>query len=812
MKKLIELFFNKQTLRHLAIIFGFGLFSVLFFYPVMSGKSLIQSDISQYTAMSKQLQDYRENNDEEIYWIDNAFGGMPTYQLGARYPYDFLTPIHKVFQLIPQPAEILFLYLFSAYLFLLIIKMPIPIAVFGALAYGLSTYLLIILQVGHNTKAQALAYMPLVIGGMYMILNEKRFWGFALTVVALSMQIRANHYQMTYYMLLLMLVIGVVYGIHAVKTKAVKSFIHQSLLLFLAGIMALGLNAPPLLATAEYTQFSTRGKSELKLNPDGSTKERSSGLSTDYITQFSYGIFESLNLLAPRIQGGGSSENLGESSELYEFLIQKGLSSSQAKSFVSNVPTYWGSQPILEAPAYVGVTVIFMAFLTLFLVKGRLRNGLLAGIILSLLLSWGKNLSFLTQFFIDYFPLYNKFRAVSSIQVILEFCFPVLACLGLYRLFQKPEKLEASKILKPTAAFIIALLILIFSKGFLDFSGAMDSYLREAYGSILMDQIVVARKTIFNYDLIRAVLYCLVIGALLYYFTQGKLSKKITLAALIALMMSDLIGVSQRYIDRDMFVSPRQKKNLFQAKKGDRFIAKDTTHFRVYEPGLNLSGARTSYFHNAIGGYHGAKPRRFEELFNFFTTHQIAGVMDILNVKYLLTQEKNEQKVIQNPNVMGVAWPVDSLLIKESADAVLESMKTIDFSRQAVVLKSEFPSELPLVYNAKQLKNIELVQYHPTHLIYDFEADEEQLIVFSEMYYPKGWSVTIDNQKASLFPVNYVLRGLKVPSGKHSIAFRFDPSVIQTGTNIRLISLLIFVSIISFFGYQKLKIKPIPKR
>ena len=192
--------------------------------------------------------------------------------------------------------------------------------------------------------------------------------------------------------------------------------------------------------------------------------------------------------------------------------------------------------------------------------------------------------------------------------------------MGLYRLFQKPEKLEVSKILKPTAAFIIALLILIFSKGFLDFSGAMDSYLREAYGSILMDQIVVARKTIFNYDLIRAVLYCLVIGALLYYFTQGKLSKKITLAALIALMMSDLIGVSQRYIDRDMFVSPRQKKNLFQAKKGDRFIAKDTTRFRVYEPGLNLSGARTSYFHNAIGGYHGAKPRRFEELFDFFTT------------------------------------------------------------------------------------------------------------------------------------------------------------------------------------------------
>ena len=245
MKKLIDQVFNNQTLKHLTLILGFGLFSVLFFYPVLSGKKLIQSDIRQYSGMSRQIQEYRENN-EEIYWIDNAFGGMPTYQLGARYPYDFLTPIHQLIQWIPQPAEILFLYLLSAYLFLLIIKMPIPIAVFGAFAYGLSTYLLIILQVGHNTKAQAMAYMPLVIGGMYMILHDHRSRGFVLTVFALSMQIRANHYQMTYYMLLLMLVIGIVYGIHALKTKTHRNFLRQSLLLVLAGILALGLNAPPL--------------------------------------------------------------------------------------------------------------------------------------------------------------------------------------------------------------------------------------------------------------------------------------------------------------------------------------------------------------------------------------------------------------------------------------------------------------------------------------------------------------------------------------------------------------------------------------
>ena len=807
MRKLIEQFLIQQNLKHLAIIFGFCLFSVLFFYPVLSGKKLVQSDIRQYTGMSRQIQDYRVNHDEEIYWIDNAFGGMPTYQLGARYPFDFLTPIHKVFQLIPQPAEILFLYLLSAYIFLLIINMPIPIAVFGAFAYGLSTYLLIILQVGHNTKAQALAYMPLVIGGMYLILNNQLLRGFILTVLALSMQIRANHYQMTYYMLILMLVIGIVYGIHALKCKTFKSFIRQSFLLIIAGVLALGLNAPPLLATAEYTQFSTRGETELKLNPDGSAKEKTGGLSKDYITQFSYGIFESFNLLAPRIQGGGSSENLGENSEIYNFLIQNGLPRSQSKSFVSNVPTYWGNQPILEAPAYVGITVIFLAFLALFEVKGRLRNALFVGIILSLLLSWGKNLAFLTNFFIEYFPLYNKFRAVSSIQVILEFCFPVLACLGLYRIFQNPEAIQANKILKWGGIFIMMLLIILFSKGFFDFSGAMDGYLREAYGPVLMEQIVVARKSIYNYDLIRAIVYCLVISVIVYYFQKGKLTKNISLVLLIVLMLSDLLGVSQRYIDRELFVSPRQIKNLFVAQEGDQLILKDSSRFRVYEPGIKLSGARTSFFHNSIGGYHGAKPRRFEELFDFFTSHQIAGVMDMLNVKYFLIMENNKQNVIENPNALGEAWAVDTLLIKGTADGALESMKTIDFKRQAVVIESELPDNLEIQYNTNQLDKIELVKNHPTHLKYNFEACEDQLLVFSEMYYPKGWSVSIDKQITDFFPINYVLRGLKVPQGNHTIDFKFDPPVIKKGAYIRLISLLIFIAIISLFGYQRFKLK-----
>ena len=571
--------------------------------------------------------------------------------------------------------------------------------------------------------------------------------------------------------------------------------------------MSLGLNAPPLLATAEYSQFSTRGKSELNQNPDGSIKEKTGGLSTDYITQFSYGIFESLNLLAPRIQGGGSSENIGENSKLYDYLIENGLPRSQAKRFVSNVPTYWGSQPILEAPAYVGVTVFFMAFLALFIVKGPLRNGLLAGIILSILLSWGKNFPMLTELFIDYFPFYNKFRAVSSIQVILEFCLPVLACLGLYGLFQKPNGEKFRKILKPAIGFILVLLLILISKGLFDFSGVMDSFLRDAYGPDLMNQIINTRKSIFDYDLIRAIVYCLIICTIIYFFTKEKLSKNIAIIILVGLMLSDLIGVSRRYIDRDLFVSPRQIKNLFVSQKGDHLIQKDTGRFRVYEPGLKLSGARTSFFHNAIGGYHGAKPRRFEELYDYFSAHQISGVMDILNVKYLLIQENSQQKIIENPNVMGIAWAVDSLMIADTADEVLESMKSIDFKKSAVVLKSELPDDIGIKFDAEQLNKIELVKNHPTHLLYNFEANEDQLLVFSEMYYPQGWSVKIDDQKAKIFPVNYVLRGLRVPHGKHTIEFTFDPPVVRLGGSIRLVSLLIFILVVSCFGYQRFKKK-----
>tara|TARA_B100001029_G_scaffold147179_1_gene127989 strand:+ start:4211 stop:6646 length:2436 start_codon:yes stop_codon:yes gene_type:complete len=807
MRKSIKKFLNKTIVYHFLVITGFALFSVTFFYPVLSGKQILQSDIQQYSGMSRQIKDYRAKG-EEIYWIDNAFGGMPTYQLGAKYPYDFLTPIHKIFQLIPQPAEILFLYLLCTYLFLLIIKMPIPIAILGSFAYALSTYLLIILQVGHNTKAQAIAYMPIVIGGLYMILNNKRLLGFILTVFSLSMQIRANHYQMTYYMLILMMIIFIFYGFKSFKDRSFKLFAKNSIILISSGLIALGLNAPPLLATSEYAKFSTRGETELKLDLDGTPKESTGGLSKDYITQFSYGIFETLNLIAPRIQGGGSTEDLGENSDIYEFLIENGVTVTQSKEFAANVPTYWGSQPILEAPAYVGISVIFLATIALFLVKSPLKNGLFLGVIISLLLSWGKNFPLLTNLFIDYFPLYNKFRAVSSIQVILEFCFPILACMGVYKVFEKKEKKNLQYILKISLGFISSLLIILFSAGFLDFSGPMDSYISEGYGPILMEQIVSARKQIYNYDLTRAIIYCLLISIVYLLFHFGKIGKTTAVISLIVIVLIDLIGISNRYIDREMFVSPRKKMTLFQPRSGDKTILKDNSRFRVFEPSLQLSGARTSYFHDAVGGYHGAKPRRFEELFDFFSSHQIQGVIDMLNVKYLLFEEANQQKIIENPTVLGNSWTVDSLIVVNSADELLKEMKTLNFSNQALVLKKEIPKNISYSFNSNALKEINLTSAKPTNLSYDFNASENQMVVFSEMYYPKGWVAEIDGEIVEHFPINYILRGMIVPKGKHKINFLFDPPVIKLGSIIRLLTLLLFFLILFYMFYVSNKKKP----
>ena len=810
MKKWNKNVLPSTILYHAGVVLGFALVALLFYYPLLSGKTLLQSDIRQYQGMSRQLQEHREATGEETYWIDNAFGGMPTYQLGAKFPADVLQPIYSFFRILPRPAHILFLYLLGVYLVLLILRKPRPVALFGSLAFGFSTYLLIILQVGHNTKALAVSFFPFVFGGVLLLLQKRWFCGVLMSSLALGMQIRANHYQMTYYLLMLLGLLVLVYGYHSLKNKQTKSFLQSLGALIASGILALGFNATPLLATAEYTDFSSRGKSELKQNADGSPKEQSTGLDFDYITEYSYGIFESLNLIAPRVQGGGSSEDLGTNHGVYDFLIDNGASPNQAREFSKNVPTYWGEQPILEAPAYIGITVFFFALFGFFSSRGPLRTTLALGALFSLLLSWGKNLSFLTAFFVSYFPLYNKFRAVSSIQVVLEFCLPMLAAMGLFHVFYSTQKLELKRFLKIAAIPIVLFALVLLTQGMLSFSGANDAYFKEIYGTALVSQIREARISIFQSDLFRGILFCVLLTSLIYLYQTKKIKRGLALSLVIGLLIIDLIGISNRYIDREAFVSKRFTNAPFRMTAADQALLQDQGRFRVYEPQLGLTGARTAYFHNALGGYHGAKPRRFEELFEAYSAQQNTGILDFLNVKYILypEEESGELKPLLNPNALGPAWMVSEIETKATPDALLEALKETDFKTTALVLDHDLPADFSKQYTLDSLAQITLSKAKPDQLTYRVQTTTPAFAVFSEMHYPKGWKATLDGKPVLIINVNYVLRGVQVPANASVIEFRFEPAVIKQGTRLRWLSLGLFaisILVLGYFQYFKTK-------
>ena len=775
------------------IVAVLALVSLLFYYPLISGKVLVQSDIQQYKSMGRQIAESRsETPPHETYWIDNAFMGMPTYQLGARYPADFLQPFYYLTRFLPRPANLLFLYLLSAFVLFSVIGLQNGPAFLGSISFGFSTYLLIILQVGHNTKAEAIGYFPLVLAGFLLLIQNKRLWGWVLSVLALGMQIRANHYQMTYYLLLFLGVLGLVYALAAFRNKQLPSFLTQMGLFVTAGLLALGLNATPLLATAEYSEFSTRGSSELRQNADGTPKVTTEGLDYEYITQYSYGIFESFSLLFPRIQGGGSRENLGTDSPFYSFLIRAGVPRSQAAVFCSAVPTYWGDQPILEAPAYIGICVAFLALLGFFSSHGPLRNGLALGIGLSLLLSWGKNIPWLTQTLIDYFPLYNKFRAVSSAQVILELCTPILAVWGLTQFWLLPSEQQKKQLLRTTMIFGALIAALFVLQGMLSFQGIMDTYLRQAYGAAIFDQIVQARKDMYSADLLRGVIFIALISGVLYGKKLGKIPPHLTLLLLVGIVAADLLQVSSRYIDRELFVPKRMAVQAFQPTEADKTILNDSSYFRVFDSEAQLNSARTAYFHHTLGGYHGAKPKRLQEVIDFFNAHRAAQVLNMLNVKYVLYTDEDTQKVLINPEAQGVAWPVDSLLVASNDDEALQRLKDIDISHKAVLSEKALPADFPMPKEIDTTFQISLTQFRPDSLQYTYRAEKDQLVVFSESYYKNGWKARVNGNEIPLIRVNHLLRAAWLPANANTVTFTFEPGVIAQGTRIRWASLLVF--------------------
>ena len=804
--------FLKNLLPHTLVIFGFVIISLTYFNPVLQGKKIFQSDIMQYIGMAKQQNDFRANTGEETYWTNSAFGGMPTYQLGAHYPNNYIKKIDRVLRFLPRPADYLFLYLIGFYVLLLVLKVDYKLAVLGSLAFGFSTYLIIILGVGHNAKAHAIAYMPLVLSGILLTFQKKYVFGFLLTTVALGLELSANHYQMTFYLLLLVLVLGLVFLIEAYKNSALVEFFKGIVVLLVAVLLSIGLNATNLLATQEYVKESTRGKSELTINPDKSPKEITNGLNREYITAFSYGKVETLNLFIPRFMGGGSYENVGKNSETYAYFKKLGATPIQALNEVKQTPTYWGEQPIVEAPAYIGAVVIFLFILALYLVKGPEKRWLIIGTVMSLLLSYGKNLEFLTDLFIDYFPLYNKFRAVSSIQVILELCIPILAVLGLKELIAKGhDKKEQVKALKNTLFITLGITVtlLIFKNSLFDFVGNNDGRFIDAYGQGFIDAVKSDRIVFFTNDTLRTLILILVSAVTIWFFLKEKVSKDLFLVILGILILFDLVAVDRRYVNNEDFVAASSVQNPYQANQIDIGILKDTTHYRIFD--LTTGNTKPSYFHNSLNGYHAAKMKRYDDVFNFYITQNHLGVLSMLNTKYIIAQnEEGNATTYENSEAHGNAWFIKNILFVKTPDEEILSLDSLDVKNNVVINKDEFgqffKTESASAYRLDSIANVKLVAYQPNYLKYKTNNLNDGFLVFSENYYAQGWNAYLDGKMVPHLRVNYILRGLQIPSGNHVIEFKFEPHVIETGSTITMLSsvtlLLLLISGL-FFEFRK---------
>jgi hypothetical protein len=789
----------------------FSLASIIYFHPILKGHKLNQSDITQFRGMVKDINDFRLEKNTEPYWTGASFSGMPAYPVSAYYPNDFVRSLDRLLRFLPRPADYTFLYFLSFFVLMMALKVNWRLAILGSLAFGFSTYLIIIFGAGHNAKAHAIAYMPLVLAGFLWIFQRKFILGFIVTGLAMALEIYTNHIQMTYYLGFCLLILGIVEFVNAVKEKAIPLFVKKVAIIIAAVTLGVGANAPRLMALKEYADHSTRGKSELTINLDGSNKEITKGLDKTYITQYSYAKLETFNLFIPRFMGGGTVEKLGEDSNFYQFIEEK-AGKKVATEYSEQVLTYWGDQPIVEAPAYIGAVIFFLFFLGIFLVKGRLRQWLVAATVFSIVLSWGRNFEVVTNFFIDYVPLYNKFRAVSSIQVIAELCVPILGVLGLKAFFSseisKEEKYQGLK----RAVFTFGALIIIgfaFAHMFGTFEGLRDV---QQYGEIpgFLDAVIADRKAMLFSDTIRSLVLVLISGTALWLFLKGKVKPVIVIVTLTLLILFDLISVNKKYVNADDFKTARKIKKPFTKSGADKFILQDKSHYRVANFAVDLmNDGSTSYYHNSIGGYHAAKLGRYQELFDFQIAKNNIQVFNMLNTKYFIIPDaEGKPKAQQNTEANGNVWFVDNLIPVQNANSEIKALDSLNTKKEAVILENDYKKiDTQFSINRDANSLIKLINYDVTSLSYKSITKSVQFAVFSEIFYKEGWNAYLDGEQVPHYRVNYVLRGMKIPAGIHNIEFKFEPKVIEKGKTVSLISyvLLFFVSF-GWFFYDKKKV------
>ncbi len=828
LKEIIQLVSARQFMPYMATIALFVIMTLVYVSPVLEGKRLQQPDIVNWKGMAKEIIDFREETGREALWTNSMFGGMPAFQISLKWANNVSNFFHDVMTLwLPEPADMIFLYFAGFFLFLLMLKVSPWIALAGAIGFALSSYHFIIIEAGHNSKAVAIGYMAPVLGAIIYTFKGKLLAGGLLFAIFMSLQLFANHFQITYYLGIIVVFYGLVQLKEHVSQKNFSKFLYKIGVLTAGLVIAIGVNIGNFWGTYSYTSETMRGGSELTIGE----QTQSTGLTKEYITNWSYGIDETLTLLIPNAKGGATGA-IGNHPSAMDAV------DPAFRNFISQENRYWGNQPFTSGPVYVGAVVLFLFFLALFYVKGPLKWSLLMAIILGIMLSWGKNFMPLTDFFIDYVPGYNKFRAVSMTLVIVELCIPALAFLGLYRLTEKRETFSIKDKSFLTAVGMTAGLSLLFylaPKTFFSFTSQLET---QAFSGWAADEPAMAaqirefvynlenaRVAIFRADALRSFLFATLAASITLLFAKKIIGKPLFLAIIILLITVDMWTVNRRYLNDENFVHRRTAERPFELRPADRFILEDEEQFRVLDMATStFNSSHASYFHHSTGGYHGAKLQRYQDLIDVHLVDEMNNignhiamsrsenadkshmsennVLNMLNTRYIIYHP--QAAPIHNPFAAGNAWMVSDYRIVENAGEEILALETLDIRKEALIDKrfAGFVEGKSFINDPEAF--IELTHYQPNKLLYNYTATTDQLAVFSEIFYPKGWEVHIDGEKADHFRVNYILRGMVLPAGTHEIEFRFRPAPYYTGRYIALFFSSILIISMLAFAYHKI--------
>ena len=808
---------NKNLFGIIGAILCFALITLIYFNPVLQGKRIKQHDIEMHKGMSHEIAEYKAQTGEQTLWTNSMFGGMPAWNIGVSQNSNLMTGVQRVLTVgLPHPICSVFISMLGFFILLMVLDCSIGISIAGALAYGFTSYLFIIIGAGHNSKAMAMAYMAPVIAGILLTYKGKYLWGSVLTALALALQIRAGHLQITYYLFLTVLCLVIAQLVDAIRNKSLGNFFKASGLLTIAAILAVLTCSTTLYANYKYGQETMRGKPILTQNQDNQTK----GLERDYITQWSYGKGETWTLLIPNAKGGASGY-IGKGEPALE------KADPRFKESIAQSNAYWGDQPGTSGPVYVGAIVVFLFLLGAFTVKGGTKWALVAATLLSILLSWGKNMMWFTDFFIDYVPGYNKFRAVSMTLVIAEVCMPLLGFLGLAEILKNPDSFKQNIKKFYIALGITAGFCLLFSvapKAFFSFlsQGEAEQFASlsaqqggEVYATFAT-QLEDVRVAIFRKDALRSLLFIILAAVPIFLCGKNKLKALPATLILATLVVIDLYPIDRRYLNNDNFISKKLADRPFTATKADKYILQDSDpDFRVVNLTKDVfNDASTSYYHKSIGGYNGAKLRRYQDvitqylsvevkrfgsIFNSITTEDDFGaamqqqkVLNMLNTRYVIYNPDVEPLV--NPCAMGNAWAVNDIRWVETPNEEIDAIASTDVAHTAIISK-DFQSELQgFAPSDAQNCNISLDYYKPNKVGYSFSSDKDQLVVFSEIWtQTDGWHLFIDGNEHPIIRANYLLRAAKIPAGSHEISMSYTPSIWKTGNTIQFASSLLML-------------------